>query len=220
MDARSLSCTPPTFPPRLESLTLCTPHPPQPFPRLVYLGPLQPRPQLRHHHLRPLPRHPRLFVPLCLHLRCARLRRRFRVQRGRSVSRVGMLDVDVRGECVGRCAGVRCVGVFVARVEGARVSSSRLWTLVFHAVHDTMYPPRLCISLLLEAPYDRNHWYTLYILFVMIKGRLGCRKNISGPRKMRKEGMNLASQNSDAHQCKLQEDAELLLKDNALGMRI
>jgi hypothetical protein len=94
----------------------------QPLPRLLYLGPLQSRPQLWHHHLRSLPRHPRLFVPLRLHLRRARLRCGLRVQPSRGMLRTGVLDVDVRGECVGSCAGVWCVSVFVARVERARVS--------------------------------------------------------------------------------------------------
>lgn len=33
-----------------------------------------------------------------------------------------MLDVDVRGECIGCCAGVWFVGVSVAGMEGACVS--------------------------------------------------------------------------------------------------
>lgn len=65
----------------------------QPLHRLLHLGPLQSSPQLRHHHLCPLPRYPRLFVPLRLHL--CRPRLRFRNQSGRSMSRTGMLDVDV-----------------------------------------------------------------------------------------------------------------------------
>lgn len=40
----------------------------QPISRLLHLGPHQSRPQLRHPHVRSFPRHPNLFVPLCLHL--------------------------------------------------------------------------------------------------------------------------------------------------------
>lgn len=86
--------------------------------------------------------------------------------------RTGMLDVDVRGECVGRCAGVWCVSVFVARVEGARVSPDMCRSC--GAGWSSGAIPTLCLSLLLETPYNRNRWHVVHSVRCMF--RLGARE--------------------------------------------
>lgn len=57
------------------------------------------------------------------------------------MSRTGMLEVDVRGECVERRAGVWRVGVFVAGVEGTRVRSLPVADVGY--VHTYLSPPTM-----------------------------------------------------------------------------
>lgn len=76
--------------------------------------------------------------------------------------RTGVLDVDVRGECVGRCVGVWYVGVFVARVEGARVIPVSM--LVF----------QVCYPHALSSPFRRSPVDVSFVALYIFISRAFC----------------------------------------------
>ena len=93
--------------------------------------------------------------------------------------RTGVLDVNLRGECIGRCASVRCIGVFVARVEGARMNPALFVAgakLVVrgvevggvHVVHVVILTNLNCYAI--EIAFNHNH-HAVHVIH-LVRGRL------------------------------------------------